>query len=195
MATAGDVAIATLFGSMFSTLALVDFSVDKHYAAAVASGGDSSFGQLYYAYKHKAPVIGPILLILLLLLPVSLWAGVKDDLLPLLRGQAKNVKACVIGVISLCLTLFLIGFNMGLTKKAEDAFIAAKGAEAAAASFEEMSLLHSISLALNVATIFIPMQKYNALTGAGAGAAVAPAASTASSKKEDKKEAGSKKSN
>lgn len=165
--TVGDVAVSTLFGGFFLALSVVDSSVGMWARADWAARG--SFLSSYFAWRHDAPLIGPFMLLLLLILPFAVWGMIKDDVLPLLRGAAPEHRARhAWGAVNFVGLLFVIFYAVAQQRPAELAVIAGgAGSEAAA---QHAGTCHAVSLVANLVMALLPMFKFAAASKASAAA-------------------------
>ena len=136
-----------------------------------------SFLQTYYAFRHENPIIGPVLGVLLLLLPVVFYAMFTEDVLGLWRRPQHRARH-VWGSIGFFGIIAIVSFTLACVRPAEDALLGLPETEASASSGaaagRRLWALHAGVASFNAFMIVQPFFKY-----AADAAAPPPAAATA----------------
>jgi len=140
-----------------------------------------SFLRLYYAWRHDAPVINAIILVLVLLLPFVIYGMVVEDVMGLWRRPLHR-KRHLIGSIGLAALVGVVAYSIALQRPAEEALIAlpklaatGKATASLAQSLEAGTRayrFHVISALANAAMMLLPFFKH-AAAAEGAKAAAA----------------------
>lgn len=166
--TAGDVAVSSLFGGFFLALSVVDSSVGMWARSDLAARG--SFLSAYLSWRHDAPLVGPLMLLLLLILPFAVWGMIKDDVLPLVRGSAPEHRARhAWGTVNFVGLVFVIFFAVSQQRPSELAVIASPDE----ATAQRAASCHTVSLVANLVMALLPIFKYAAANKASGVAAAA----------------------
>jgi hypothetical protein len=142
-----------------------------------------SFLRSYYAWRHDAPVINAIILVLVLLLPFVIYGMVVEDVMGLWRRPLHR-KRHLIGSVGLAALVGVVAYSIALQRPAEEALIALPKLVATGTATASLALaqsleagtrayrFHVISALANAAMMLLPFFKH-AAAAEGARAAAA----------------------
>lgn len=117
---AADVGIACIFNGFFWGASVIDLGADTFALRDWAARGQ--FLRTYYEFRHDNPIIGPVLGVLLLLLPFVLYAMFTEDVLGLWR-RPRHRGRHVWGSIGLFGIFAIVTFTLAVVRPAEDALL------------------------------------------------------------------------
>jgi hypothetical protein len=140
-----------------------------------------TFSQAYYAYRHSAPIFGPLMGVLVLLLPFVFWTMIQEDVLGMWyrpQHRARHLWGCVGFFGILC----IVAFTLIAVRPTEEALVAGRTDEALG---RHLYSLHVAAALFNVGMQLQPFFKFawdNAAafnSEAAGGAAVTTCSKTA----------------
>ena len=167
--TAGDLAIACVFNTLFLTLAVADYSADLWTEAAVTESDMTArraFLVQYLTWRNEMPIIGVVLLVLLLPLPFLLF-GIYTAAVQGLFGWRKATavrhamdyaEACGISGVVYCILRKAVPVTEAL--KAACPPKSKGAANACAVAISDMTHVHLLFVLLNLVMFIAPIIKF-----------------------------------
>lgn len=134
----------------------MDLSADTFALRAWSERSD--FLASYYAFRHDAPILGTIILLLLVLLPFVFYQLIVEDVLGLWRRPSHRSRH-IVGSIGLFLLVVLISFTITFARPDESRIVAGGAPEAAAV---RLYYNHLIVAVANACALCLPFFKYAA---------------------------------
>lgn len=188
-----EFAIGTLFAGFFCALALSDLSASLFFSSQ--AGSDASAGATgqrgalgfaeYVRWKNQAPLIGPIILGVALLLPLVVFGLVKDVIGIFTR--AASVRRHVIDLCHLVLLSTVLFVVIAKVKPTEQLLLEAAtksvNPEVFAQLHDHLTVFYAIVCSLNLLMMVLPFLRWS--DEAKSAPAVAAAASVQERPKKD----------